>query len=238
MATTPPEEDPFNDVTDCDFLHVGCMVQLPAEAMGKHAQESAPQHLALMSQSLVEEIARISNDVGALCQSIENLDGRMAFIEAQLFSLRLVQPGTVIEMRNCNIHFENGKEWVSPPFSTHCNGHKLQFMVTTADAAMLVRCRQLMFACDNGDPLLFRGRVVIQLLNQLGDKNHHDFVYDFSSSGQNGELEDDEEENMREASLPIGQLGYSIEHENHYLVDDCLKFKVMVKALTDCDAED
>ena len=234
------EDDPDNDVMDCSFLHAGCPVQLPPDAMEQHAQEAAQQHLALMSQTLVEEISRISNDVGALCQSLERLDGRMILIEEQIASLRLVQPGSVIVMHNCKIHFDYGKEWVSAPFSTHCTGYKLQFTVSAVDNTLTVRCRQLFFPMTQDDSsesqqgFLFRGEVAIELLNQLSDKVNHELKFNFSSNSQGGELEDEDgvEENEREDNLPLEHLDYNSKEECQYLKDDCLKFRVLVKSLT------
>ena len=230
-----------NDVImDCDFLHAGCSVQLPPDAMEQHAQEAAQQHLALMSQTLVEEISRISNDVGSLCQSVERLDERMILIEEQLASLRLVQPGSVIVMHNCKVHFDYGKEWASAPFSTHCNGYKLQFTVSATDSILTVRCRQLLFpvardeSSESQQGLLFRGQVAIELLNQLSDKVNHEFQYNFSSNSQGGELEEDVvDENEREDRLPLDQLGYNSKEECQYLKDNCLKFRVTVKSLSE-----
>ena len=226
------EGDHNAEVVDCDFLHVGCLVQLPPDDMDQHAQEAAQQHLAQMSQTLVEEVSRISNDVGALCQSIDRLEERMGFIEEQLASLRLVQPGTIVVMHNCRIHFENGKEWVSPPFCTHSSGYKLQFTVSASDTSVEVCCKQLFLAERemSDTAFFFRGKVAIQLLNQLSDKDNHEFLFDFTVE-QEEEEEEEGGSNEREAKLSRDKLNYDSARECQYLKDDSLKFRVVIQSL-------
>ena len=224
------EGDDNVELVDCDFLHVGCLAQLPPDEMDQHVQEAAQQHLAQMSQTLVEEVSRISNDVGVLCQNIERLEERMGFIEEQLASLRLVQPGTVVEMHNCRIHFENGKEWVSPPFCTHSNGYKMQFTVSASDTNVEVRCKQLFLAISD-TAFFFRGKVAIQLLNQLGDKDNHELLYDFAVEQEEEEEEEEGGSNERDAKVSREELNYDGTRECQYLKDDCLKFRVVIQSL-------
>ena len=87
---------------------------------------------------------------------------------------------------------------------------------------------------DNHLPWPFTGRVTIELLNQLEDKNHHFTTITYISDGVSSQRVVNEERTsngwglMRYVSQ--SDLGYNEARNSQYLKDDCLYFRFSVDA--------
>ena len=130
----------------------------------------------------------------------------------------------------------NGVYWVSPPYYTHSHGYKMGINVNLCFARLVVYSCLLRGEYDAGLKWPFRGTVVVQLLNQLSDDNHYDYVFDYSqASDRESQRVTSGETSARKSSstpdLPFAALEYNPSKKCQYLKDDCLKFRVFVKNL-------
>ena len=135
-------------------------------------------------------------------------------------------------------HKTSSQEWYSPPFYTSPGGYKMCIRVDAngnGDATgthVSVFFRMMKGRNDDNLAWPFTGEVIITLLNQLADKNHHSRTTSFSKGNDmcrrvvDGEM----------APTGYGQPKF-IPHDrldakwNHqYLMDDCLYFQIEVQA--------
>ena len=90
---------------------------------------------------------------------------------------------------------------------------------------------------DAGLKWPFRGAVVVQLLNQLSDDNHYDYVFDYSeaSDGESQRVTGEQQSSCKchasAPDLPLIALEYDSSKKCQYLKNDCLIFKIVVKKL-------
>ena len=77
----------------------------------------------------------------------------------------------------------------------------------------------------------FKGKVIVRLLNQLGDYHHYDYVFNYKDNDRGKRVTRGERGDHllpQNTFLPFDQLGYNVIDNCQYLKDDCLKFKVLV----------
>ena len=134
---------------------------------------------------------------------------------------------------------KKGVEWYSPPYHTHSHGYKMCVNVDLRPflSVLEVYSHLLPGEYDAGLKWPFRGTVVVQLLNQLSDDNHYDYVFDYSqaSDSVSQRVTSGERSHGRDPSapghLPLAALEYNPSKKCQYLKNDCLKFKVFMKNL-------
>ena len=91
---------------------------------------------------------------------------------------------------------------------------------------------------DDHLPWPFTGRVTVELLNQLEDKNHHSIQIAFSLSNDNDSSQRVTNEERSPMGLgypcyiPHADLGYDKVKHRQYLKDDCLYFRVSTETDT------
>ena len=129
-------------------------------------------------------------------------------------------------------------DWYGPPYYTHLHGYKMCVKVYLMpwSSELHVFSYLLPGEYDAGLKWPFKGTVVVQLLNQLSDDNHYDYVFDYSQAGD----EESQRVTSGERSAPKGSstpilsfhaLECNSSKKCQYLKDDCLKFRVRVKNL-------
>ena len=134
-----------------------------------------------------------------------------------------------------------------PPYYTHSHGYKMcvsvDFCEICEESALQVWSSDLIVYSyllrgeyDAGLKWPFRGTVVVQLLNQLSDDNHYDYVFDYSRAidRESQRVTSGERSARRSSStpnLPFATLEYNPSKKCQYLKDDCLKFRVFVENL-------
>ena len=76
----------------------------------------------------------------------------------------------------------------------------------------------------------FKGKIIIQLLNQCGDHHRYDYVFDYKDNDGKRVTSGEHGEHLLTQStyLPFDKLDYNTKINSQYLKDDCLKFKVIV----------
>ena len=133
---------------------------------------------------------------------------------------------------------KNGVDWYSPPYYTHSHGYKMCVNVWLEPHHLKLRVFSYLLPgeYDAGLKWPFRGTVVVQLLNQLSDDNHHDYVFDYSQAKdkESQRVTSGKRSDCRFPSTPnvlLTALEYNSFKKCQYLKNDCLKFNVFVKNL-------
>ena len=133
---------------------------------------------------------------------------------------------------------KKGVQWYSPPYYTHLYGYKMCVNVDLypSSSELHVYSHLVRGEYDAGLKWPFRGTVVVQLLNQLSDDNHYDYVFDYSqaSNSESHRVTSDERSKYKSPStprLPLTALEYSSSKTCQYLKNDCLKLKIFVNIL-------
>ena len=127
-------------------------------------------------------------------------------------------------------------DWYSPPYHTHSHGYKMCVNVdlSRSKEELCVYSCLLPGEYDDGLKWPFRWMVVLQLLNQLSDDNHYDYVFDYSQAHcefQRARTGCRYHLSPSTNCLPLTALEYNSSKKCQYLKNDCLKFKIVVKSV-------
>ena len=144
----------------------------------------------------------------------------------------------VFKMPDFNKHKISDKRWYSPPFYIHPGTYKMCIHVSAhgcgdGEGTHIAVSAYLMHG-KNDDNLSwpFRGEVIITLLNQLEDKNHHKITVTYkedTTTKANQRVVDNDRGSIgygRIKFISHDQLGYDAAKNCQYLKDDCLYFQV------------
>ena len=139
------------------------------------------------------------------------------------------------QMMDNKAHLFGRKQWFSPPYFTHLK-YKMCFeidLAAFAEKSLQIHTYIMKGPYDDFLQWPFKGLVIVQLLNQLGDHHHYDYVFDYKDDegkrvtrGERGNYL-----TTQSTCLPLNQLDYDAKADCQYLKDDCLKFKVIVPLL-------
>ena len=144
-----------------------------------------------------------------------------------------------IRLPNYLKHKSDKDQFYSPPFYTSYNGYKMCVRVDAngngAGEGTHVSVYAYLMKGDNDDSLSwpFTGRVTLELLNQLEDRNHHKVTIPFPADSKSSQRVVEHER----ASLGYGRpkfishadLDYNACENTQYLKDDTLVFRVSVQ---------
>ena len=145
---------------------------------------------------------------------------------------------TVIVLTDYQEKKRNEVDWYSQPYFTHSHGYKMCVNVDLRSWYMDLRVYSYLLSGEYDDGLKwpFRGTVVVQLLNQLSDDHHHDFVFDYSEAtdSQSQRVTTGKRSTCRPPSTPfplLTDLDYNPTLKCQFLKNGRLTFKVVVKNL-------
>ena len=198
--------------SDCEYTEVacvyeslGCGVRMLRKEREKHEKEDREKHVDLS----LATVRTLSEQHKTLSEG-----------EAVVFQL----PGYTSKK-------QKNEKFNSTPFYTHPGGYKMCFRVDTngygdgKGTHVSVFTELLEGRYDNQLHWPFLGTVTYELLNQLGDDNHHRVVITFIAGS-----------NMRISAsrgyhkfVPHSSLGHNPATNTQYLLDDTLYFRVSVK---------
>ena len=226
-------------VVNCDFQYAGCEAKLPRKDMPAHLAENY-SHITLLSV-LNQRLAQKNNDMAAKLlekdEQIERLTMSTVELKSSLEMLHhhmRVAP-IQITMTEFNQHKSVSDIWYSDPFYTHPHGYKMCLRVDANGNGSGKGTHISVFIFlmrgdfDNHLQWPFRGRISIQLLNQLEDKNHQNASLSFSGAP---------DEHTSRVTTPSGRavrgLGqpefiahnYRSINNCRYVEENCLKFLV------------
>ena len=207
----------------CSKHDIGCRVKMCREEIAEHESESKGAHLECAFQTIVKlrkkqcELLRALHDV------------------KRMYQPRI--PTAVYQMTKFAEHKAEKKCWYSLPFYSHPGGYKMCLRVDAAGIDTFHESYLSLFVClmqgENDSTLIwpFRGKIEIELLNQLEDHCHHCGTVRFESNEK-------EECNSRVVCIVSASgrgwplfikhksLDYNAEKACQYLKDDSLFFRV------------
>ena len=189
----------------CVYESLGCGVRMLRKDREKHEKEGREKHVDFCL---------------ATVRSREEQHKTLSEGEAVVFQL----PGYANKK-------DKNERFHSTPFYTHPGGYKICISIDAngngvgKGTHVSVYTKLLEGRCDNQLRLPFLGTVTYELLNQLGDDNHHKMVIIHGVA-----------DNMRVGSsigypkfLRHSSLGHNTATNTQYLLDDTLYFRVSVK---------
>ena len=141
-------------------------------------------------------------------------------------------------MADVEQHRRMNEVWYSPPFYTHTQGYRMCIRVNVSGDGggrgthLSVAPRLMRGDFDDDLQWPFEGAITIQLLNQLGDANHHTGTRDYAvvkDPEQTGRVISGEKApfgSCIDTFIPLTQLGFNAAKNCQYLHDNQLKFRV------------
>ena len=136
---------------------------------------------------------------------------------------------TLTEFKKCQAIGDDG-DWYSDPFYSHPGGYKFQLNVeTNGNSSVYMRVWFLLSEGDHDDELDWPVSITahVQLLNQLGDHNHHEKT----STGWWRKNKRGSHFGKIEWFIKFNNLEFDAVNNSQYLKNDCLCFRVYMKAL-------
>ena len=200
----------------CKFSIIGCEEEIERKDLAEHEGDTQ-QHLQLAVETVQQQQIKIGN------------------MQAQYREMPMPYKFT-----NFNQHKTADDRIYSPAFYTSPKGYKMCISVNANGVGEGENTHVSVYVYfmkgENDDylPWPFSGKVTVELLNQLEDKNHHSMSMRFTSDNNSSHQVVDKEI----SSLGWGwvkyishsDLGHHRAKNRQYLKDDRLHFKIIVNA--------
>ena len=211
----------------------------------KRAKETSDKEIADLKRGKAtsnKEIADLKRgkatsdrEIADLKRSKVQLETKIAFLEEG----RHNQSYQHIQFNEFSKRKSNSEQWCSPGFYTSPGGYKMSLYVyaNAFGEDTHISCFICLMSGEYDDILEwpFQGKVTVELLNQLEDKNHYKYTIGFNESTPQqckqkvvGELYSGSGWGCR-CFISHSQLGYNSSLNCQYLKDDTLYFRVSVK---------
>ena len=241
---------PFQ-IIECEFSHVGCQEKVRRCDLAQHLSDNGIHHSVLSSKMIYDNLQNIMEEKD---RQLQEKDKQIDLLISEVRELRTENKillskiydkvCDVITMTEFEHKKDNSVQWYSPPYFTHVNGYKMCFEVdfNEIDSDTSLRIYSYMMLGPLDDDLLwpFKGKVIIRLLNQCGNRHHYDYVFDYKDKKQGRRVNKGNRGkylSTQSARLPLDQLDYDADINCQYLKDDCLKFKVIVPYIYEQDTD-
>ena len=141
-------------------------------------------------KSMIEQLQEKDKKLDELSKKFECLECVVTDIHG------IVRSDTVLSVTMTEFKHkkDNRVRRVSPPYFTHTNGYKMCFEVDfTNDKSLCIDSYMMKGGYDSFLQWPFKGKVIVQLLNQCGDHRHYDYVFDYKVSDDEGKRVTSEE---------------------------------------------
>ena len=208
--------------SDCEYTEVacvyeslGCGVRMLRKDIIDHQENDDKVHFQLTLKTVMAHEEKLKKLSDKYEKNNETLPGKTQVILLPRYASKK----------------EENERFYSTPFYTHSGGYKLGIKVYVNGSGNCEGTHVSVFTTllegryDNQLQWPFLGTVTHELLNQLGDDNHHRMVSTFTAS-----------DNMRVGRnkgyskfVPHSSLGHNPATNTQYLLDDTLYFRVSVK---------
>ena len=229
-------------IVKCDF---GCQTKLARKDIPTHNKENLIEHVCLQQKQLMQlqkDIREKRHENINLRHVIENQDcNTQRILKAHQEKLEeMSYSGTLpitFSMEDFERHKLDDSCWFSPPFYTHTHGYKLYLKVCANGAASVkgthISLYVYLMRGDFDDTLTwpFEGRITVQLLNHLEDRNHCTNVFKFTCGRDPKKssrvTESEQDSGIGECSfIAHARLGFNSDFNCQYLLDNKLNFRV------------
>ena len=233
-------------VVNCDFHYAGCEVQLPRKDMPAHLAKNLVIHTTQMVTCMQEKVKEKDEQIAALKLALIEKESEIVQLNAKQevdhASLQLLQShvGIIpieITMTDFQEHKQNGDKWYSEPFYTHPKGYKMCLRVDAngncagRGTHVSVFGNLMRGKFDDHLKWPFLGKVTVQIINRLQDKEHCTRTIDFSEAGNSSTSRVITIERAKNGwghykFLRHRKLDYDPAKNRQFLKDDCLRFQV------------
>ena len=245
------------EMIQCEYYSVGCEARMARKDQEEHKKENMEEHLmktnlalASTKKELVDVTATLTETLATALQRISTLEAlmdstvtRTTVIESSLaWPLKLAAIPTkstsgdqacpvILKVSNFNEMKKNDDEWCSDCFYTHHQGYKMYASVYPAGNAISTHllCFLYLMKGPHDDNLSWplRDKFEIELLNQIGDNQHHSVTVDYDKDRSCGDrvVEDDEVSGYGKPDFISHKDLYKIT-TCRYLKDDCVFFRI------------
>ena len=213
------------EVNHCMYGDVGCRAKIPREKQASHNVEKMGYHFACALDT-IQKMKKVQTELQFSVMDIRA-------------TLPPAQPVAILRMSHFDDHHTNNKCWYSTPFHSQPKGYKMCLRVDANGIAASHGTHVSLFIClmqgEYDDDLVwpFQGKITVELLNQIQDRNHHMGTVQFDSQ-QNDEC------NSRVTSVVSGtgrgwpqfishkllSAGMKEDKKCQYLKGDCLYFRI------------
>ena len=217
----------------CAYESLGCGVKMLRKERATHEKEDKGKHLDLCLATvrlLSERNKTLTENHERLSETVRIQDEKLKILTEQNNTLSEGK-AVIFKLTEYASKKENNAKFCSPPFFTHPGGYSTCVVVDANGCGdgngthVSISINLLEGRCDDQLHWPFKGTVTFELLNQLGDNNHHKVVIIFSTR-----------DNMEVGSirgsnkfLSHASLDYNLATNTQYLLNDTLYFRVSVK---------
>ena len=221
---------PFEEVA-CKYSTIGCKDKPPRKDLKDH-ESNNQLHLDIAMETILKQEMRQRTSETQIC-----------LLQAQACTNSLEGGGTTnkttFKVANFSQYKESGEIFYSLPFYTHHRGYQICIRVDANGWGGGKDTHISVWACLmrglNDDNLTwpFTGDITVELLNQLADKEHYQETITYREDKDDEytrRVVDRERSNAwgRAQFIPNSALGPATNRQ--FLKDDCLYFRVSVKA--------
>ena len=251
------------EIISCEYSTIGCVKRMKREEQEEHNEQSMDEHLQMAVKEIADlksvketsetEIADLKRYKETSETEIADLKRCKETSDREITDLKRAKETSDREIADLKTslsqhirfnEFSNRKvnniTWCSPGFYTSPGGYKMSLCVYANGNGIgkgtHVSCyiRLMSGEYDNILEWPFQGKVTIELLNQLEDKNHCKYTigFDESTPQECKERVVGKQYGRRWGHLRFifhFQLGYNSSLNRRYLIDDTLYFRVSVK---------
>ena len=192
--------------------------------------------LEVMVTELQQQVVKYGKDTQEHLKQQDKHFERLMFGQLVQFNLAYIRQGfsvhdfTLTEFKKCQGKGGVG-DWYSESFYSHPGGYKFQLNICTNgdgdDRGVNMTLFFKLLEGDHDDKLPWPVSITahVQLLNQLGDHNHHEKT----STGEWEKIERGEHYGGIREFIELSELGLSAASSAQYLKNDCLLFRVYMK---------
>jgi TNF receptor-associated factor 4 len=201
----------------CKYSTIGCEEEVERKDLAEHEGDTQ-QHLQLAVDTVHQQQIKIG------------------ILQAQSTEMPVLH---VYKFTNFNQHKTANDEIYSPAFYTSPKGYKMCICVDAngdedgEDTHVSVYTYLMKGINDDYLPWPFTGKVIIKLLNQLEDKNHHSMSMKITSDDESSRVVDEERADTGwgwDQFISHSDLYHNAAENCQYLKDDRLHFKIRVTA--------
>ena len=194
-------------VISCKYKGIGCTSRLKRRDMAAHEEDDKLHlHMSIDTVNMLQGIIQEK----CLAVTLNNLDSK---------SMTFAVPGYQGKMETCAV-------FTSPSFYTHPNGYHMAVKVLWKENIFCSHLEVSILILEGAYNAVlkrpFRGKVLIELLNQLEDNNHIMCTHHFTDGVMSAP-----------AYISHDSLGHNSAQNTQYLVDDTLYFRVSVEVADD-----
>ena len=211
------------EVVRCEYYEIGCRTKLLREEQDEHKRENLSSHFGCA----LETVLILRKSQSELRKEVQEI--------RQTYQPRT--PVAVFKMSNFSQYKAANKCWYSPSFLSHPGGYKMCLRVDANGIGPFQGTYVSVFVClmqgENDSSLIwpFRGRVTVQLLNQIRDGDHCRGLVEFESDAC-------DECNSRVTCVvsgtgrgwpqfvPQSTLGFNSKTNSQYVKEDSLYFRM------------